>query len=338
MSDIKDYAITHFEGVINETLKQNELPHNAVRLAIGACISILLISLVLTDNQFTDHILGANFFLWLLMLFVFYFVGLVIDLISISAFSKRLGVTAKDHRFFYNNREGNRYLLMKSIFIASIVYVASMAFYIFLAPALELATESSFIEYYGLFLSSMLAIASYSYGVSKRQSTRDALAFFREHEGRDSEEQLKTMAESLAKRLREENASLKKDLSDETEKLNEAKKRISDLKAFKSNEEELLKAINKGKKDEIKLNERIFDLESQVAHLERTLKENESEISKLKDAEKSIEETITKRVSESLKEAEHEIKIGTLEAEIETKKEIIRFFDQEFFGRRHNGS
>ncbi|MEO1346436.1 MAG: hypothetical protein AAFV74_20025 [Pseudomonadota bacterium] len=331
MSDLKEFVSKLFDSSVNETLKQNDLPHYAVRLAVGTSISMLLISLVLNEEQFTTEVLGAPLSLWALMAFVFYFVGLVIDLVSISIFSRQLEVTAKDNRFFYFNREGNRYLLMKSIFLSSLLYVLSMIFYILASLYFVSDLTVGFIEYYGLFLSAILSIACFSYGVSKRQSTKEALILFREHEGRSMEEQLRSLADELVQDHREELEELKHDLKYKVEALKNSHETIAELKAIKDDRSVLKDQIFKQKDKEQELNDNAFKLAAQIAYLENELKSKDAKILECEKAEGSIEELVKKRTSEAMKELDHQIKLRTLDAEIETKKQIVAFFDDKFF-------
>jgi len=331
MSDLAEFASKLFDSTVNETLKQNDLPHYAVRLAVGTSISMLLISLVLNEEQFTTEVLDAPFLLWALMVFVFYFVGLVIDLVSISIFSRQLEVTAKDNRFFYFNREGNRYLLMKSIFLSSSLYVLSMIFYILASLYFVSDLSVGFIEYYGLFLSVVLSIACFSYGVQKRQSTKEALILFREHEGRSTEEQLRSLADDLVQEHKDKLKEAQNSLKEKVLELNNSHKDITNLKAIKDDRSALLKKLSAQKDKEQELNDKSFKLTAQITHLESELKLKDAKLLESKKVESSIEELVMQRTSEAIKELDHKIKLRTLDAEIETKKQIIAFFDTKFF-------
>lgn len=331
MSDITKFASKLFDSTVNEALKQNDLPHYAVRLAVGTSISMLLLSLILNEEQFTTEVLDAPFLLWALMVFVFYFVGLVIDLVSISIFSRQLEVSARDNRFFYFNREGNRYLLMKSIFISSSLYVISMIFYIISSLHFVSDISVGFIEYYGLFLSAVLSIACFSYGVSKRQSTKEALILFRENEGRNTEEQLRSLADELVQEHTNKIKRLENELKEKAATLEKSQKTIVYLKAIKDDRSELLNQLSAQKDKEQELNEKSFQLAAQITHLEGELKSKDAKLLKIEKLESFVEEMVEQRTSEAMKELEHEMKLRALDAEIETKKQIIAFLDGKFF-------
>ena len=123
------------EGGISGALESNEVPYIVPRIVLGSIVLYIISLCMLSTADLSSTLPELSLLNALVVIFIAWFLGYIIDCLSSVLCKRAVGVANKDGRFFYQTLAGYRFMLMTSLMFSGMLCLAILLFSLFLDPA-----------------------------------------------------------------------------------------------------------------------------------------------------------------------------------------------------------